>query len=128
MGDPAGRRAVVTLQCALPVLGPPIVPIEAGTHVYAFKMLINNAKTVGPGACAGCQDDLCIVLNSILVSQTPGTPEGNRFLSNPDLSQVVSGQGGQWWWNHLEPGGTCVGDCPTPARARTWGQIKGIYR
>ena len=128
MGDPAGRRALVTLQCVLPVLDPRIGPIEEGAHVYAFKMVINNAKTVGPGACAGCQDDMCIVLNSILIHQTPGTPEGNRFLSNPDLSQVVAWQGGQWYWNHLEPGGNCFGDCPTPTRARTWGQLKGLYR
>lgn len=128
MGDPAGRRALVTVQCALPLLDSRIGPIEEGTHVYAFKMVILNAKTVGPGACAGCQDDLCLVLSSILIHQTPGTPEGNRYLGDPDLSQVASWQGGDWYWNHLEPGGNCVGDCPTPARARSWGQIKGHYR
>ena len=128
MDDPAGRGAVVTLQCAWPVLDPRAGPIEEGTHVYAFKMVVNNAKTVGPGSCAGCQDDLCLVLKSILIHQTPGTPEGDRWLGNPDLSQVAAWQGGSWSWNHLQPGGVCTGDCPTPVRARTWGQIKSLYR
>ena len=83
---------------------------------FSFNLVINHQRTVGTGACAGCDVPVCIVLNSINV--IAGTVE-NRFISNPSApgGNFVSWQGGG-------PG------CPaaTPTRNATWGAVKGMYR
>ena len=112
------NTARIKLVVALPAGSPLITAIPAGLEVYSCKFTINNAKSTGLGACAGCFDGACIVLNSIRITQTPVAPGGNKFLSNPDLRNWVTWQGGG------------VALCPeaTPAKNRTWGSVKSLYR
>uniref|UniRef100_A0A832I621 Uncharacterized protein n=1 Tax=Eiseniibacteriota bacterium TaxID=2212470 RepID=A0A832I621_UNCEI len=92
---------------------------EAGTltpdETYMFRLRVNNARTVGTGACAGCADGACIVLNSLNLAQPAGV--GDYFVSNAADRQHVTWQGG-------------IPNCPgaTPAKNATWGQVKSLYR
>jgi len=94
--------------------------VDPGTEYYSMVLRINNAKTVGTGACAGCQDPVCIILNEIMITQPSGTPGGSPKLTNPLLSHYVTWQGG------LINTFGCPGGSPTVNR--TWGQLKGLYR
>jgi len=112
-----GNRARLRLVCAVPAASPLIGPVAEGTEVYSYKVIINNAKTVG-SACAGCQTGMCIVLNSIMIDQPLGTPGGNKLVSTPAVRNFATWQGGT--------GGDCLQ--ATPARNTTWGSIKAQYR
>ena len=94
--------------------------VDPGTEYFSMVFRINNAKTVGMGACAGCQDPVCIVLTEIVITQPPGTPGGSPKLHNPLVSLYATWQGGA-----INTFG-CPGGSPTVNR--TWGQLKGLYR
>ena len=87
-------------------------PLTAGTEYYGLRIVINHAKTVGTGACAGCSTPVCLALNSIKSAQRTGPSE---LVSAPLANQTLSYQ------NAL----SCLA---TPASNHTWGQIKSLYR
>lgn len=93
-------------------------PVDFGTEYYSFALTISNAKTVGTGLCAGCSTPLCIVLDSINLTQPVGAQYQNKFMYVPAPRQHVTWQGG-----------TGV-PCPagTPTKAATWGSLKSLYR
>ncbi|MFN8589522.1 MAG: hypothetical protein U0704_17150 [Candidatus Eisenbacteria bacterium] len=93
------------------------VPVDADAEYYSFTLQIGNQKTVGTGACAGCTDPVCIVLNEIKLTQPAGV--GDFRIQNPANRNYVT------WQNPNAAGG-----CPaaTPARNTTWGQVKSLYR
>ena len=106
---------------ALPAGDARITAIPEGTHVYSFKANINNAKSIGLGACGGCGDEACIVLNLIAINQP--APQPPRIpLQNPEFAAFVTWQG----WSTPDPNNQCP--AVTPARSRTWGSIKALYR
>jgi hypothetical protein len=118
MDAPVGNRARIKGTGALPSGSALIGPITEGTEAYIFKATINNLKTTGLGACAGCGTGVCIVLQSIKIIQPSGTPAGNKFIGTPATRAFATWQGG-------------IGvDCyaATPVRDATWGSIKAIYR
>ena len=121
---PIGNRARIKGLVALPAGDPRIGPVPEGIEVYSFKAVIKNTKTAGEGACSGCGLAVCIVLNSVKITQP--LPLGSIFLGNPDVRQYVS------WQCEATPSvhGGCFdfSGCPTPALSRTWGQIKQFYR
>ena len=119
---PSGNRVRLLSTAALPTGDSRIGPIEAGTEVYTFKLTMNNAKTVGLGSCGGCEDEACIVLNSILVTQVPGTPNGNFTITTPGIAHHVLWHG----WSTTDPAHNCLGY--SPVRDRTWGAVKAMYR
>jgi hypothetical protein len=95
-------------------------PLTAGTEYYSFKTIIDNAKTVGVDACAGCSESVCIVLHEVRLNQIAGTPGGSvRIVSpiQPVLNAVT--------WNGPASPEMCA---LVPVRATTWGAIKGLYR
>jgi hypothetical protein len=107
------NRARIRNQCAIPGS----TSITGTDEYYIFKVFISNAKTVG--ACnGGCSDGVCIVLNSVLVTQPLG--QGNYTASGPITRNYVQFQGG----------GGLGGECPgaTPTTTRTWGSVKSLYR
>jgi hypothetical protein len=115
---PVANRARIKAVFALPAGSPGITGIPEGTEVYSYKCNINNAKTVGLGACAGCQTGVCIVLNSIKINQPVSEPCGGKFVSAPAVRNFATWQGG------------IGGDCyqATPAKNTTWGSVKALYR
>jgi hypothetical protein len=94
--------------CALPAHSP--VVLEAGTEYYMCEIIINKAKTVGLGSCAGCTDDGTFTLDSVKISQPDGAPGGNPTYTTPDHGVVIMTNG------------------PTPTLSRTWGKLKALYR
>jgi hypothetical protein len=111
------NRARMKGVCAVAVS----VPMDASSEYYLFSFIITNAMTVGAGSCAGCTDGVCLVLQSVLLTQPVGPGLFDYTITNPLLRQHVTWQ----------PGGTQVtGGCPggTPVRTRTWGGVKALYR
>ena len=120
MDAPNGNRARIKMLEGLPTGSPLIVPIPAGTEVYSFKVTINHAKTVGTGACAGCTDEACIVLNMIRLNQPVSLPAISIY--NAAQSQHCIWQA----WTNPDPTQACP--LVTPAKQQTWGSIKALYR
>ena len=115
LGQGGPNRARMSLICAIQenLAGPQ----DASTEYYSFKVTITNARTVGSPSCAGCTDKVCIVLNSILITQNPPDNVNQPTVSIAAQSNYVTWRGG------LTP------DCQaTPAKQSTWGSVKALYR
>jgi hypothetical protein len=93
---------------------------DPGTEYFSMGIRINSGKTVGSGACAGCQEAVCLVLNKIIITQPAGSPGGTIEVDAPLTSNYATWQGG------AVGGLGCPGETPTVNR--TWGQLKSIYR
>ena len=91
------------------------VTVTVDHEYYDFSFLINNNNSTGAGACGGCLDGVCIVLQSLNLTQTQGNP--SVLITNPLLSQSVT-------WQTGAP--VCPG--ATPSRNSTWGSVKALYR
>jgi hypothetical protein len=106
---PAANR--VRLKVAYTLVDPN--PLTAGVEYYAVKATVTYAKTVGTGACVGCDVPMTIVLNGIKAAPLPGTFE---WVTNELHNRCIK------WQNSTV-------DCAlVPARSRTWGQVKSLYR
>ncbi len=62
------------------------------TRSTSPRIGVSNTKTTGTGSCAGCTDPVCIVLNSINVTQPVGL--GDFRISDPANGNQVTWQGG----------------------------------
>jgi len=89
-----------------------------GQEYFVFNLDIQNSKTVGTGACAGCSTPVCIVLNSIDVVAAGNIEHRKLTTASSPGGNYVTWQGGA---------GT---NCPaaTPTRNSTWGSVKSLYR
>jgi len=98
---------------AVPAASAPTIP--ANTEMFAFNMVMTNAKTTGTGSCAGCTSNACIVFNNIKMAL--GTTAGPNF-GTPDVagSNVITWQG---------TGANCAA---VPTRNATWSGVKALYR
>jgi len=116
----------------------PTAPFDlvTGQEYFALTAVINHVKTVGTGACAGCTLGACMGFVGLRLIVTPPSaempvPPSGDVLIGPNglLGQVVTWQGGG---GIAIPnyGGAGFTYCPgaTPARNRTWGDVKAIYR
>jgi hypothetical protein len=115
---------LVRLKLAVAVAQANARDLAAGTEYFAFHVGLDNAGTVGPGSCSGCDVPVCIVLNSINVVGKNNI--GSRLLTtaNAPGSNFVSWQGGG------VPVGHGTSGCPaaTAAHRSAWGQLKALYR
>jgi hypothetical protein len=80
----------------------------------AFTLLIDTAKSTGPGACAGCSQGACLHLRDVAM-KTLSDPSGSVTRLRASQYGQVSYQGVAWCW-------------PDPVRTRTWGMLKSLYR
>jgi hypothetical protein len=109
---PAHRRIIGGIAVALANAA----DITTGSEYFAFNCLINNAKTVGTGSCAGCSTAACIVLNSINVAT-------NDINIHEFLSGGAAGAGSDMaTWQGAGPSCALV-----PTKNATWGQVKALY-
>jgi hypothetical protein len=122
--DPNTARIIGGIAEALP-----LSQLVAGQEYFGFSVAINNAKTVGTGACAGCSVPACIVLNSILCATPPvaGVPSRDTKVSGPTNgtdSNFCTWQGGAGVNTGRGTG------CPsaTPTHNTTWSSVKSLYR
>ena len=97
--------------------------LAAGVEYVAFNLVIDHARTVGSGSCAGCTVPVCIVLNSINVVDRDNRM---RFLSAPagPGTNYVSWQGG----GVPVVGGVSGCLAATATRRSAWGTVKALYR
>lgn len=104
------NRARLTGSFVVPALDPE--PFPAETETYAFKVIINHAKSVG-NACGGCSVPVCITFSELIV--TVGAGEPDRVIHAPiDRNFVL-------WQNSPVL-------CTVSAKRPTWGAIKTLYR
>ncbi len=117
LSGPTSARIVAGFAVATPV------DVPAAAEMFAFNVVITNAKTVGAGNCAGCTTPVCIVFSQINV--VPGIAAGVRMdaPANGPGSNVCTWQGGAGVTSLLGNG------CPaaTPTRNTTWGSVKSLY-
>ena len=94
---------------SIPILG-------GGTEYGVMSLVVNYAKTVGTGACAGCSTGACIVLNEINLQPASTTTPWTRFTA-PATNNFVTFQAGA---------PVCAGS--TPTANHSWGSLKALYR
>jgi hypothetical protein len=104
-------QARIRLAAAVPSTSP--MQLSANTEYYAFKLIVSNAKTVGTGACGGCQTPVCIMLSELNVVQSDGQHEN---MLQAATSNLITWQG--------------ASSCPGAMASQnsTWGQIRSILR
>jgi hypothetical protein len=111
--------------------------LDPGTEYRVGLLRINHTKTVGTGACGGCDTPVCILFTSLKVT-TPVAANDRLFTqgANGVSSQIVNWQNGQLLnlVNHCT--GTfdcntqfdCAGVGAVASRHSTWGAVKSLYR
>lgn len=114
--DPGVLAQHRRIKIALAVAPTALQDLVANQEYFSCNVSINNQKTVGTGACAGCTDPVCIVFNSIKVT-TP-VAENDVTLGNANTagSNIVT-------WQGVGPNCSLV-----PTRNVTWGSVKSLYR
>jgi len=93
-----------------------VVDLPADTEFGVFALNVNNAKTVGPVACAGCTNPVCIVFNSVKATTVGALNDTFVGTGTAPGSNIITWQG---------TGADCQA---VPVRASTWGQVKALYR
>ncbi len=101
------------------------VALEAGVEYYAFKVRIRNVQTTGASACAGCAVGVCLALTDLEVYSVAS---GRRFVTPYYLANMGVGWQNAEFWQYEWAGCNADAHCPVPARSRTWGSIKALYR
>ena len=104
-------QASIRFGAAVPIDSP--LQLTAGVEYYAFKLMVNNAKTSGSGSCSGCSTPVCILLSNLNVVQSDDQHEA---LTVAQTSNIVTWQGAT--------------NCPGAMTQQnaTWGQIRSILR
>jgi len=113
----------IRLTAAIPIEEPYV--LEQDVEYYAFRLAFRRDRTVGPGACSGCDPAHCIFLDEIQLFQDPKRAN-DPILNYPIHRMHTVWQNGFAVYGHGGRG--CVDGAPTAARATTWGTVKALYR
>jgi len=134
IGDIGPGSAVILIASAVAIEN--TAALDAGTEYIVGGLSIAHRKTVGTGACGGCNTPVCILFSSLKVT-TPQAPDDRLFTigAHGTDSQIIRWQNGQIQNLVNECTGTfncntqfdCVNANPTAARRSTWGQVKSLY-
>ncbi len=121
------------------------IALVAGVEYYAYRLQIQYTKTVGTGACAGCDRGLCIQLTRLDAASNSGPAAYQKFFygsyssyeptpSRPLNPGIVSWQCTTGRWTYSDGSYPSVAfycdtipNCSVPVRNRTWGSIKALY-
>jgi hypothetical protein len=131
-----GTNFAGQMQLSIVTAVPPsaLQDLVAGTEYFAGTIQISHAKTVGAGACGGCDTPMCIVLGSIHVT-TPVLANSIVLFdgANGQASQIASWQSAttQNLVTTCHMGCFASFDCVatiTPTHNSTWGAVKALYR
>lgn len=95
--------------------------LDEYSEYYSFRLNIAKAKTVGTGACAGCDVPLGFYFTRLKLVQPVGV--GDYYIDQPVSSAFAAWQNG--WFYSYDVGYSCP---PVPARNKTWGALKSLYR
>lgn len=101
--------------------------LDPGREYFLFRLLLSHEKTIGAGACAGCDVPVCLFLTRISLYRT-GTPDGAPV----HLDRGANGPGSQYaTWQEVaptDPQAACGAGLPVASRRSTWGAVKSLYR
>ena len=139
IGSLGPQTAEIRAAAAVPASA--LAHLFPGIEYYAVTLTISHAKTVGTGACGGCETPMCIFASTVRLT-TPVVGGGvvlNRG-ANSD-SQYATWQNGQPTDVHRGPCFFPLGELcqtfhqsfscvlsTTPTRSSTWGAVKSLYR
>ena len=113
---PATNQARIVFTAS--VLPSRAVRLDPGVPYIALDLALDTRGTIGTNACSGCSSAACLVLNSITLLRASGAGVASVVLSDPTATT-------NWaYWQ----GRTGLDCALVPARARTWGAIKSLYR
>lgn len=130
-----------TMRLACSVAVPPTgVTLEAGRELFIASLLLGHSRTIGTGACGGCDVPMCISFASAIIYTGAEASHHLDRGANYAGSQFVGWQKGyavniQRWCDPLFY--TCsthynTFDCvlatPTSSRHSAWSQVKALYR
>jgi len=120
-------RVRLRLETSVPFgLETEIVP---GREYFAFRLTLNNLRTVGGSSCSGCAFGACLALNGITVVCAD---RGNNVSLHPGIGTGSVDDGLATWQGggSITRPGPSYTDCPraTPVRNSTWGTVKALYR
>lgn len=88
-------------------------------ELSVFRISVSRAKSTGAGACTGCAQPACVVLCNVhLSSPTDGTPPDGVWVTYSRTGNSIQYNGAFAY---------CAGGA-APARNRTWGAVKSLYR
>lgn len=126
-------RLVLQLAWMLPSGQP--VALVPGQEYSLFRVRLSHAKSTGADACAGCTVPTCIGFGRLDLEYVPPVPReamGGAGLNTLTWQGAyVAGYPTQTWPPPPHYSYSNVLSCttaPVPARGRTWGMIKGLYR
>ena len=121
-----GSPNVARIQVVTAVPAGEAFPVDPGPELIAFVLVLNHQKTVGAGACGGCDRPLGLVLLSLQLDQ----PDGAVYRLDFNYTSIAGWQCPGYFSSADGPGGTCElgANCPVPARRPTWGAVKAQYR
>jgi hypothetical protein len=133
-GSPGPNGAHLGIAVTVPSTA--LAVLDPGVEYISGRLRINNLKTTGTGACAGCTEPVCIYFSMIDIA-TPVLANNLRITTgaNGVASQIATWQSGLV--TNLAPNCGLVGcfptfDCvldpSTSARNSTWGAVKSLYR
>ena len=114
--DPSLINSHRRLKIALAVPPGSLQDLVAATEYFACNITIDNEKTVSTGACAGCAEPMCIVINQLRVN----TPV---FANDIVLGSPISPGSNIVTWQGAGPNCMAV-----PVKSATWGEVKALYR
>ena len=137
IGSPGANAARMAAVSAVPI-GSGLV-LDPGVQYFTGSFQINHQKTVGTGACSGCQIPVCIYYSYMRLFVDDQTSAPYLVLNTPantPNSQLATWQSGQFVG--LQPNcdpvtGVCspsfiCSTQPVDSRASTWGAVKSLYR
>jgi len=114
--DPSVTTRHRRLKTASAVPNTALGQLVAAQEYYSTNVVVNNQKTVGTGACAGCTEPICIVLNTIKVTTPVAANDVSLGNGATPGSNIATWQG---------TGPNCQ---LVPTKNATWGQVKSLYR
>lgn len=101
--------------------GPPYADrtFNDSQELTALRFTVSRAKTTGSGSCAGCAYPACVVLTGVhLVSANDQTSADGVYVTYSQAGNSLQHNGAYAY---------CAGGA-VPARNRTWGAVKSLYR
>jgi hypothetical protein len=112
--------------------------VGPGTETFGVRVVVNHAKTVGTGACAGCTQPICIGVGSVKLVCGNSIDDFSMVAGGPNAGgdPVAVTWQGAYVTRFTYAGGpvlgfidlACAASTPVPARAQTWGRLKSLYR
>jgi hypothetical protein len=117
-GEPRGGPNQARIKAVCGIVPSLARTLDDTSVYYGMKLVIQNTRSTGAAACAGCLQSACLVLNSIEVKRVAGAPGGDLVLATP---APVNGNWARWQ-------GGVVNCGLVPVRNMTWGRVKSLYR